>query len=165
MKRVLLLVMAVLFVSACTTSEPAATESPEEVVTEVGEVKFDGTECIVTGPTSLPPGNYSYVLRDESENEVHIYVGRLLGGKTTQDILDLQGEPGARIAEPILDEAYDWAVELGAATYRPDGGEVHTYKFISEGEYTVGIWSYQTETIPSTNWLCAPLWIEEIASE
>ena len=49
MKKVLYLVMVVLFVAACTTSLPAPTESPEEVLIEVGEVIFDGTECTVTG--------------------------------------------------------------------------------------------------------------------
>ncbi len=157
--------MVVLFVAACTTSQPAPTESPEEVVIEVGEVIFDGTECTVTGSTKLSPGRYSYVLRDESEYEVQMYVGRLLGGKTTQDMLDLQGEPGAYVTEDLVDEAYDWAVEPGAAWYKPDGGEVHTYKFISEGEYTVGIWSYQAPTIPFTVWFCAPIWIEETPSD
>ena len=159
-KRVLLLVMVVFFASSCMTSEPPPTKSPEEVVTEAGEVIFDGTECIVNAPRTLPPGEYSYVLRDYSEYEVQMYVGKLLGDKTTQDMLDLQGEPGSYVTEALFDKAYDSAVELGAARYNPDGGEVHTYKFISEGEYTVGIWSYQTPTIPFTVWFCAPLWIE-----
>ena len=165
MKRVLLLVMAVLFVSACTTSQPAPTESPEEVVIEVGEVIFDGTECTVTGRTKLPPGKYSYVLRDESEYEVQMYIGRLLEGKTTQDMLDLQGEPGAYLPKAVTDEAYDWAYEPGSARLKPDGGEIHTYILTDEGEYTVGVWSYETETIPFTIWFCAPLWVEEASSE
>ena len=165
MKKVLLQVMAVLFVSACTTSQPAPTESPEDVVIEVGEVIFNGTECTVTGSTKLSPGIYSYVLQDESEYEVQMYIGKLLGGKTTQDMLDLQGKPGAYVPEAVTDEAYDWAFEPGAAWYKPDGGEVHTYILSTEGEYTVGIWSYETETIPFTVWFCAPLWIEEVTSE
>jgi len=87
MKKVLLLVMVELFVAACTTSQPAPTESPEDVVIEVGEVIFDGKECTVTGETKLPPGKYSYVLHDESEYEGQMYIGRLLEGKTTQDML------------------------------------------------------------------------------
>ena len=165
MKKVLLLVMTVLFVSACTTSQPEPNETPVDVVIEVGEVKFDGTDCTVTGEKKLPPGKYSYVLQDESDYEVQMYIGRLLEGKTTQDILDLQGEPGAYVTEAMIDEAYDWAVEPGAAWQKPDGGEVHTYILVSEGEYTVGMWSYQTETIPFTVWFCAPLWIEEAPSE
>jgi len=167
MKNVLYLVTAVVLVSACTTSEPAPTESPEEVVIEVGEVIFDGTECTVTGSTKLSPGKYSYVLRDESEYEAQMYVGRLLGDKTMQDMLDLQGEPGSRgnVTAALLDEAYVWAIEPGAAWYKPDGGEIHTYILSTEGEYTVGIWSYETETIPFTVWFCAPLWIEGTPSD
>jgi hypothetical protein len=165
MKRVLLLVMAVLIVSACTTSQPVPTDIPEDVVIEVGAVIFDGKECTVTGETKLPPGKYSYVLQDESEYEVQMFIGRLLEGKTNQDILDLQGEPGARLPKAVLDEAYDWAYEPGIARLKPDGGEIHTYILTDEGEYTVGVWSYETETIPFTEWFCAPLWIEEAPSE
>ena len=138
--------IGLLLITACTTTQPSPIESPEDVVREVGEVIFDGTECTVTGETKLPPGKYSYVLQDESDYEVQMYIGRLLGDKTMQDMLDLQGEPGARgnVTEALLDEAYDWAIEPGAAWQKPDGGEVHTYKLVSEGEYTVGIWSYQT---------------------
>jgi len=65
----------------------------------------------------------------------------------------------------VTDEAYDYALEPGAAWYKPDGGEVHAYILTEKGEYTVGVWSYETETIPFTVWFCAPLWIEEAPSE
>ena len=165
LKNVLYLVMAVMLVSACTTLEPAPTESPEEVVIEVGEVIFNGTECTVTGSTKLSPGKYSYVLRDESEYEAKMYVGRLLGGKTIQDMLDLKGESGGYIPRAVFNEAYNQAFEPGFAWYKPDGGEVHTYVLSTEGEYTVGIWSYATETTPFTIWFCAPLWIEGTPSD
>ena len=165
MKNMVFLLVALLLVTACATTQPVPTETPEDVVIEVGEVIFDGTECTVTGETKLPPGKYSYVLQDESEYEVQMYIGRLLDGKTTQDMLDLQGEPGAYVSAAVFDEEYAQAVEPGAAWYKPDGGEVHTYILSTEGEYNVGIWSYETETIPFTVWFCAPLWIDETPSE
>ena len=107
MKRAVILVMAVMFIPACTTLQSPPTESAEDVALEVGEVIFDGTECTVTGSKKLPPGKYSYVLHDESEYEAQMYIGRLLDGKTTQDMLDLQGEPGAYVPEAVFDEAYE----------------------------------------------------------
>jgi hypothetical protein len=130
---------------------------PESVV-EVGDVIFNGTECNVSGPIELPPGRYSYVLKDLSEDDVTIFVGRLTAGKTFQDILDLQSEPG---------EYFPWqdwiklAIESGVAWNKPDGGEVHTYIFNSEGEYVVGLGS----TSPAKRWFCAPFWVKEDSSD
>jgi hypothetical protein len=110
--------------AATPTSEP----SPEPVV-EVGDVIFDGTECTVSGSTELPPGRYSFVLKDQSELEVNLFVSRLTDGKTFQDLLDLQSEPGEYVPEQ---DWIDHAVELGSAWNKPDGGKVHTYIFIEE---------------------------------
>jgi hypothetical protein len=165
MRRVLLTMIVILVVTACTASEQVPTDPPEVSVAEVGEVVFDSSGCTYTGPSELPPGKYALVLRDESDWKAQMYVARLVGEYTTQDILEIQGEPGARIGEALWDEAYDVAVEIGAAKERPDGSRVHTYNFISEGEYTVGVWSYQREDIPRTSWFCAPLWIENTATQ
>ena len=162
MKRFLIAAMAALFISSCMTSQQTPAESPEDVVIEAGEVIFNGTDCSVTGESKLPPGKYSYVLQDESEYEAQLFIGRLLEGKTTQDMIDLQGEPGAYLPRQEYDEAFDYAVEPGSAKEKPDG-RVHTYILNTEGEYTIGIWSYEMETVPV--WFCAPLWIEEIPSE
>jgi hypothetical protein len=143
--------------AATPTSEP----SPEPVV-EVGDVIFDGTECTVSGSTELPPGRYSFVLKDLSEEDVHLFVSRLTDGKTFQDLLDLQSEPGEYVPEQ------DWlnhTVEPGSAWNKPDGGEVHTYIFIEEGEYAVSLWSWETETTPMKIWFCAPFWVKEDPSE
>ena len=94
-----------------------------------------------------------------------MFVGRLTEGLTFQDMLDLQGEPGGYIPQALTDEAYDWAVEPGSAWYKPDGREVHTYILTEEGEYTVGLWSWATETTPTRIWFCAPIWVKETLSD
>ena len=143
--------------AATPTSEP----SPEPVV-EVGDVIFDGTGCTVSGSTELPPGRYSFVLKNLSEQSTGIFVSRLTDGKTFQDLLDLQSEPGEYVPEQ------DWlknAVERGIAWNKPDGGNVHTYLLIKEGEYAVSLWSPATETAPMRIWFCAPFWVKEDPSE
>jgi hypothetical protein len=143
------------------TPTPASEPSPEPVV-EVGDVIFDGTGCTVSGSTELTPGRYSFVLRNLTEGDVTLFVRRLTDGKTFQDLLDLQSEPGEYIPRP------DWVariVEQGIAWQKPDGGEVHTYKLISEGEYAVSIWSWETDTGTQRIWLCAPFRVIEALSE
>jgi hypothetical protein len=143
------------------TPTPTSEPSPEPVV-EVGDVIFDGTECTVSGSTELTAGTYSFVLKNLSEEDVIFIVRRLTDGKTFQDLLGLQSEPGEYIPRP------DWVapvVERGIARQKPDGGEVHTYKLISEGEYAISLWSYATATTPLRIWFCAPFWVKEAPSE
>jgi hypothetical protein len=146
---------------------PAATPTPTsepspELVVEVGDVTFDGTECTVSGSTELPPGRYSFVLKNLSEEDASLLIFRLPDGKAFQDLLDLQSEPGEWVSKP------DWAidaVETGVAWYKEDGGEVHTYMFINEGEYALVIWRMPAEATQPGIWFCAPFWVKEDASE
>ena len=135
--------------------------SPEPII-ELGEVIFDGTVCNATIPSELPPGKYSMVLRNLTEEDVNIWTERITEGKTYQDVLDLQDKPGDWVPEP------DWTadtIELGGAKYTSDGGEVHTYKFVIESEYFVGVWIYGTPDAPMRVWFCAPFLVREAPSE
>lgn len=143
---------------------PTPVPSPESAV-EVGEVIFDDIECTVSVPTELSPGRYSFVLRDLSEDGVNIFVSRHAGGTTFQDVLDLQGEPGGYIPEPVWDELFTEVVEPGSAQHKPDGGEVHTYILTEEGEHVVGVWSWETADNPARFWFCAPFWVKQAPSD
>jgi len=171
MKKLLVLLIASFLVATCATIKPGPSSTPlpptvpsqEDAAIEVGEVIFDGTECTVSGLTELLPGRYSYVLVDLSDDNANLFVGRLTEGKTFQDMLDLQGEPGGYV--PFIDDSYVWAVEPGIAWQKPDGGEVHTYILTEEGEYTVGLWSWVTVTTPEKIWFCAPIWVKVAPSD
>jgi hypothetical protein len=160
-----ILITLLLFGCGAPAATPAPTSEPSpEPVVEVGDVIFDGTECTVSGSTELTAGTYSFVLRDLSEEDVNVLVMRLTDGKTFQDLLDLQSEPGEHVPRPLT----DWLApveERGTAWQKPDGGEVHTYKLINEGEYAVVLWSFATTTTPPRDWLCAPIWVKEVPSE
>jgi len=167
-KQVIWTILITVPLVGCGTPDntPTSKPSPEPAVV-VGELVFDETqECTVSIPTELPPGRYSIVLRNLTKEDVNIFVSRHVGGKTFQDVLDLQGEPGVSLSEPVYDELFDKLIEPGTAQHTPDGGEVHTYKFISEGEYIVGVWVWETaESDAIYTWFCAPLWVKEAPSE
>ena len=66
MSKMFFQLIAMILVSSCATIQPEPfstplppTESPEDVVIEVGDIIFDGTECPVSGLNELPPGRYS----------------------------------------------------------------------------------------------------------
>ena len=120
-------------------------------------VTFDGNECTVSGPTELPTGEHSFLLKDLSGQGQYLYVSRLLDGKTFQDVLDLQSEPGVYYPKP------SWVVY---APRRPteriaEGEHVYTFILNKEGEYAI----YLGTSSPSSLWFCAPLKVMEAPSE
>ena len=166
LQQVVWTIIIVFVLTGC--GAPAVTPTPEpspEPVVEAGEGIFDGKECTVSVPNELSPRRYSFVLKDLSEDEVNIFVSRHVSGTTFQDLLDLQGEPGGYIPEPVYDELFTDAVEQGFAHHKPDGGEVHTFILTEEGEYVVGLWSWETADNPMKIWFCAPFWVKKAPSE
>jgi len=91
--------------AAPTPISPTATPTPTSgplpgSVPEGIEVTFDGNECTVSGQTESPIGEHSFILNDLSEMNSELWVLRLRNGKTFQDLLDEQGEPGVWWAKP-----------------------------------------------------------------
>jgi hypothetical protein len=68
----------------------AAGTSQESVI----EVTFDGNDCIVSGPSELPPGEVITRFIDMTDLNAELWMVNLDEGKTFQDQLDLQSEPG-----------------------------------------------------------------------
>jgi hypothetical protein len=137
------------------TAAPAPTSG--SMIGSVIEVTFDGTECTVSGSTELPIGEYSFVYKDLSEENVPFWVARLLDGRTFQDLLDLQSEPGEYYPKP------SWTVyPSGSWTWNEsiDAG-VYTFSLDKEGEYATAVGG----DFPPSLWLCAPLWVIEAPSE
>jgi hypothetical protein len=131
---------------------PAATPTPIPPI----EVIFDGNECTVSGPTELPTGDHSFVLKDLSGQNQVLYVSHLLDGKTYQDLLDLQSEPGEYVPKP------SWVVRAARGIRRNAKGErVYTFSLDKEGEHAIYIGSSH----PLSLWNCAPLWVTEAPSE
>jgi len=65
------------------------------------EITWDGNECIVSGPSEVPTGQYLFIWNNLSdEPAVEFWVSQILDGKTYQDVLDLQDEPGDYVPKP-----------------------------------------------------------------
>ena len=132
------------------TLEPTVTPEPEP---EGIVVTFDGIECTVTGPNKLPVGDQPFVLIDQSDKDVIFWVSRLLDGKTLQDLIDMQSEPGEWSPKP------DW-VEYSRHTGGPfknrhGEGEIWSYDLNQEGDFFLYV-GEDTAEIKSI-YYCAPL--------
>jgi hypothetical protein len=105
--------------------------------TQVGErieVTWNGTECTVSGPAELPAGEHTFVLYDLDKQIANLAVSRLVQGKTFQDMLDKQDEPGEDFAWPSWARA---AILRAAPSKEADGGEVRVFFLKNEGEYAM----------------------------
>lgn len=140
---------------ATDTPKPTATPLP---LVEAIEVTFDGSECVVTGPTELPMGEYDFILKDLSEENVDLWVSLLRDGKTFQDLLDRQSEPGEYLPKPSW-VLHDSSIRRG--WNESVDGEVFTFMLNKEGEHAIYIGGYSPETL----WFCAPIMIIEASSQ
>ncbi len=189
MKTMVFLLVALLLVTACATTQPAPTSTPlppteppptplpeptnlpppEPTETPLSpplfEVFFDGTDCTVEGPTELPPGDYAFTFIDESEWKGELWLINLDEDKTFQDNLDLQSEPGEWYAKP------SWAhydVQVSSQYDLPEdeaseGRRVHTsaWRLNKVAEHT--IFCYVPS--PVKLWFAAPIWIVETPTD
>ena len=140
------------------TSLPTPTPTPTSLPTPTPiVVTFDGNECTVSGPTELPTGEHSFLLKDLSGQRQVLYVGHLLDGKTFQDLLDRQSEPGEYVPK------VSWVIHAGKiGTERIAEGElVYTFSLNKEGEHAI----YLGAADPLSLWFCAPLKVMEAPSE
>ncbi len=165
MRRIVLPITILLLASACASTQSAQTptstpllEPSDDVVMEAGEIIFDGEGCTYKGSPEVPPGIYSFVVKDLSDLDVDFALERYTDGKTWQDYLDYVGEGDKYVPEP------DWVdipPSQGSAKLRPDGGEAHTYILRREGIYGLVSWTWH----PFRIWPCGPIQVIKSSSE
>jgi hypothetical protein len=95
---------------AATTTSPGSddvgspTSAPLATVTGADfEVLFAGDGCTHTVPSSVPAGEYTFVLTDTSERSAEMYVRGIADGHTYEEAIDLQnqaGGPGVYYPQP-----------------------------------------------------------------
>ena len=95
--------------AATPTTASAGSDESDEVATTAGadfDVVFDGEECTVTGPESVPAGEYVFVFTDNSdlgtqESPVEMWLREYVDGHRHQELIDIQeeeyGGPGGAI--------------------------------------------------------------------
>jgi ABC-type transport system substrate-binding protein len=167
MKKVLFIMIVLLLVTACATTQPAPTSTslpptdtsvPPTQVPQPIEVTYDGKGCTVTGPTELPMGEHQFIFRDLTEKNADLYVEYFSEGKTFQDYLDLQSKPGEYVNyQPWAQQA----IKRGTEWNESIDGKVYTYLLNEEAEHIILIGENWSRNV----WFCAPLWVIEAPSE
>ncbi|MCK5633688.1 MAG: hypothetical protein KAI06_01305 [Anaerolineales bacterium] len=108
-------------------------------------------ECTVSGPTELPPGEYTFVLRDLSDTNQRLYLSYYIDGKTNQTVLDKQVVPGRWYPKP------DWIVyaKMIEEWRNESRNEKYFTYSLEEGEHGVLLGS----SSPISLWVCDPIWV------
>jgi hypothetical protein len=118
-----------------------------------GEVTFDGTECTVEGPEEVSRGVYYFILNDESDKNLQLWINRILEGKTFEDLLNWQPEPGVYVPPPT------W-IEHPSSTYSFEAER--TVHFLDQvGNYATLVGGYN----PSSLWFCEPFRVVDVGAE
>ena len=151
-KQVLWIILITLVLVGCDFLNPTA-------IAEI-EVAFDGNECTASGPSESVTGPHSFILNDLSDKEVELWASRLDEGKTVQDLLDEQGEPGEWWPKPSW---FTHTQQARTVWINENGGEVWTYLLDEEGEYVVyvGIDKLTEKKL----WFCAQTLVVEAPVE
>jgi len=136
------------------TAPPTPTLGPlPGLVPEGIVITYTGKECTSSGPTELPPGEYTFVLRYKTNEGHMVYVGNLIEGKTFDEVVEKQAKPG-RYLPPF----WSWIEEadLSSVAKNESRNEKYFTYALEEGENVVFLYSYSTPGL----WLCAPIWVK-----
>lgn len=97
----------------------------------------------------MPPGEYTVVLRNMTDEGQTIYASYLLEGKTYQTLINIQREPGRYWKKP------DWVVyaDTVKTSSNEERREFYVTFSLEEGEHVLYIGSIK----PLNLWFCAPL--------
>lgn len=150
-----LLLSLTLFLTACTNSQPEPTQLPQPI-----EVIFTGDDCTVTGPSELPAGKHTITFIDESDMDSELWLIRLKEGKTFQDVLNEQSEPGDWYAKRDW-QYYDAIVSVESK--ESEGRRIDTYiwNLPQVGEHAISCYVDS----PRLHYWVAPITIVEAPSE
>lgn len=134
-----------------TTVDPAPLSAPDPWENVI-EVTFDGQECAVTGPTSVPAGvGQPFVLTNKSGLQVKLEVGRTEGRTTFAELAEMQRAAGGfvyfdedRMFERLWPEAFSFDREVRPAIDLADNQHLYVFSltFGTDVPYLV------TNTVP-----------------
>ena len=159
---------------ASTTTETTTTVAPTTTTTEAPRttaasttttvamsaaaigVSFDGERCEVD-TESIPAGAHAFVVTNDSDQAVHLYVSILVDGHTFDELLELQEEVGG---SPNYYPRPDWIVYEDFSfdsDARPEielsDNQSMQVRALTEGADAV----YLGTSVPNRIWFCAPL--------
>jgi hypothetical protein len=159
-QQVIWTILMMLLLVGCGSPAAAPTPTSEPLPAADYEVTFDGNGCTVTGPAELPAGEYTFNFIDQSDTRGELWLVYLEEGKTFQDHLDLQSEPGEWYPKPSW-VSYDFRVSM--EYHKSNGISVVTYtwRLNKVGEHTILCYMPSPEKL----WFVVPLMIVENPSE
>jgi hypothetical protein len=110
--------------------------------------------CDFSGPTELPPGEYTFILIDDGKVNGSLYVTSLILGKTTRDLLN----------HPNMKDGTWWSAALDllekdklANGGRNDSrGELYFTYVLEKGEHVL----YRGSTNPHFQWYCGTIQVK-----
>jgi hypothetical protein len=143
---------------------PADTAAPTTLeilkpITPTFEIYIDGEECIVEGPSELSPGEYLFILHNETDLPANVTIGSFFGEKTFDDYLLWREENCGGQGSHCEDDKGQYISYQYARWFNPNKqaneGRETQYKLFEiklEGEYVItanldGWWG----------WICAPI--------
>ncbi len=177
MKKILFLLIVLLLVTACATTQPEPTStqihptntsipptltsipptdtpepsSCEEVEGICLELSFDGESCTYEGPTDLKTGPVTLLFLNESETTAYAGLVKLTGDKTIQDLIEYNGE------EPSTKHAPFWTQTIFAYQVVPEGGSNIWKGLLEGGTYAMLCFS----VTPHGAWLATGLTVDK----
>jgi len=128
-------------------------------------VNFDGNTCTYKGSSELTIGEYQFIVKNLTEDNLSLIINRIEEGHTYQELEDRVNEEEHKF--PALGTNWpDWmksnttdfvAFEKDEAT----SNELTTWRIRREGDHALAIYNTSDETY----WLCAPLKVVAAPSE
>ena len=142
------------------TDTPSPTSEPLSETADGFEVTFDGNDCTVKGPNELPVGDHTFIFINRNDLTGELWLVNYDDGKTSQDMLDGQSEPGEWYPKP------SWAhfdSRITSKWEELEGGFVTTsiWKLDRVGEHTIICYVRSPQKI----WFPASFMIIEATSE
>ena len=133
------LVAALLVTNGC-SDDPAMTT-----------IEFAGSECVAEIPSSVAPGDHTFVLTNTSDRpSLPVYAVQLSDGHSYEEFSSLQSAPGDYFVLP------DWARFAVRGFEGSDGAVEDRRRFVfslEPGEHAVYLWASR----PAAIWLCGSL--------
>jgi hypothetical protein len=141
--------------AATPTTASAGSDEAATTASADFDVVFDGEECTVTGPESVPAGEYTFVLTDTSGlSPVELYVRRYVDGHTHQELIDQQNEaggPGVLIPKP--DWVWPVVVDIDTSELDLAENQFQLDHVAEPGPHGMNVWSPER---PDEQWFCTP---------
>jgi hypothetical protein len=160
-KHVIFTILIILLLIGCGTTPAEPSPEPASEISYDGTVTYDGNGCSYSGPAELPVGRHSFLFENQTDLETSYDFVYLRQGKTYQDLLADQGEPGKYVSFP---DYVSFPTRLDMTYHEPTGEYVHAFSLHQEGVYVPFVHALDQGAdinYPDILWYCDPIQVVE----